>query len=597
MAVGEKFGYAAVLAILCAGSLPAQQAAPSEGIPINDQLTIAKCGGCHRRDANGLMTRISYIRTSPEVWEQAIKRMVRLNGVVLKPEEARAILKYLSANNGLAPAEDKPVFWEAEHRMFRDQSDKIPSDALQHTCNYCHTIGRVLTQRRTRDDYEKLISMHIGLFPGAENTLRPRRPSRSLDGAPAAFSAPTGSNPSVIPPPGPSNVYLRADGRYPADVAVDYLAKEQPLITPEWVAWKAVMHAPKLEGKWMLTGYQQGKGRVFGTVTIEAGSTPDEFTTKTELEYAGSGSTLTRTGKSIVYTGYSWRGRSTGPPSGTPSADPGTNPSEWREALFVSRDANILDGRFFWGGYQEFGIDAHLVRIGSQPMLAGTSAYSLQSPSTSEIRVYGANFPADMKPADFDLGSGISVKRIVKRTPSVATLEVQVNANLPTGIRDLSFARSTAERAFAVYDKIAYIKVLPDASMARLGGTIAAKQYAQFEAIAYASGPDGKPQTADDVPLGPITAHWGMEEFVSTPDDDDIKFVGSMNDSGLFTPNIEGPNPARKKQSNNYPTNNWGDVWVTASYDSPGGGSMKARSYLVVTIPVYIKYDQPEVGQ
>lgn len=579
--------------ILTAAGAFAQGPAPV-GIPINDQLTITKCGGCHQRDANGMMRRLSYMRTTPEVWEESIKRMVRLNGVAMKPEEAREILKFLSNNNGLAPEEAKPVFWEVEHRLFRDQSDKIPDDALQHTCNYCHTIGRVLSQRRTREDYEKLINMHLGLFPGAENTLRPRRPDNREE-MPVVMSSPAGGNPAVVPAPPPA-VPVRADGKYPADVAIDYLAKVQPLITPEWEAWKAVMRTPKLEGKWMLTGYQQGKGRVFGTVTIEAGSAPDEFVTKTEVEYATSGITLSRTGKGIVYTGYSWRGRSTGPKS-TESADPGTSPQEWREALFVSRDGNALDGRWFWGGYQEFGIDAHLVRIGTTPMLAGASAFSIQSPSTTELRLYGANFPADVKPADFDFGNGISVKRIVKRTPSIVTLEVQANANLPTGIRDVSYGRSTAERAIAVYDKIAYIKVLPDASMARLGGGIAAKQYAQFEAVAYAAGADGKPQTADDIPLGPVTAHWSLEEFVSTPDDDDVKFVGKVNDSGLFTPNMEGPNPERKKASNNYPTDNWGDVWVDATYDAPGGAAMKARSYLVVTIPAYVRYDQPEVGQ
>src|SRR5216110_1565236 len=109
------------------GLVSAQDSSP--GIPIDHQLTITKCGGCHQRDANGMMRRLSYIRTSPEVWEQAIKRMVRLNGLVIKPEEARDILRYLSANNGLAPEEARQSFWEAEHRMFRDQSDKIPSDA------------------------------------------------------------------------------------------------------------------------------------------------------------------------------------------------------------------------------------------------------------------------------------------------------------------------------------------------------------------------------------------------------------------------------------------------------------------------------------
>ncbi len=591
----SKEAFASVLVILITvGSCSAQVLSADAGIPINDQLTITKCGGCHQRDADGMMRRLSYIRTSPEVWEQAIKRMVRLNGLSIKPEEAHEILKYLSANNGLAPEEAKPVFWEAEHRLFRDQSDKIPDNALQHTCNYCHTIGRVLNQRRTRGDYEKLVAMHIGLFPGAENTLRPRLTNTAPLDVPPVLASPTTNNPAVV------NVVAAApknDGRYPADIAIDYLSKNQPLLTPEWAAWKALMRTPKLEGKWLLTGYQQGKGRVFGTVTIEPGSSAEEFVTKTKLEYALSGIELSHSGKGIVYTGYSWRGRSTGAVPNSPVADPGSQPAEWREALMVSRDGNTMDGRWFWGGYQEFGIDAHLTRIGSTPMVAGAGSFSLQSPSTSELKIYGAKLPADMKASDFDLGKGITVKRIVKREPSTATLEVAVEAGLPTGIRDLGFRRSTVERAIAVYDKIAYIKVLPDASMARLGGVIAEKQFAQFEAIAYAAGPDGKTQTPDDVPLGPVSASWAMEEFVSTPGDDDTKFVGKVNDSGLFTPNIEGPNPERRKQANNYPTNNWGDVWVAASFNAPGGKPMKARSYLVVTIPVYMRYDQPEVGK
>lgn len=592
----NKVKFLVLSTMVLAGAGAAQEAQP--GIPIDHQLTIAKCGGCHQRDANGVMRRLSYIRTSPEVWEQAIKRMVRLNGLAIKPDEAREILKYLSTNNGLAPEEEKPIFWEAEHRMFRDQSDKIPADALQHTCNYCHTIGRVLSQRRTKDDYEKLITMHLGLFPGAENTLRPRRPTGRQAAMPVAMSAPTGGNPAVVNAPPPA-VPPRADGKYPADAAVEYLASAQPLHTPEWAAWKAAMRSPRLEGKWMLVGYQQGRGRVFGTVTISPGTSPDEFTTKTELEYASTGSTLSHSGKGIVYTGYSWRGRSKGatPGGAAASPDPGSNPAQWREALIVSRDGNSMDGRWFWGGYDEFGIDAHLTRIGSQPMLAGASVFSLQSPSSTEMRVFGFNFPAGLKPADFDFGKGVAVKRIVKKSPMSVTLEVQTDAKLPGGIRDIAMGRVTAEKVLAIYDKIEYVKVIPDASMARLGGAVAAKQFAQFEAVGYSAGADGKPQTADDFPVGPVPARWGMEEFIATPDDDDVKFVGAINDSGLFTPNIEGPNPARQKQANNYPTNNWGDIWVSAAYDVPGGKALKARSYLVVTIPVYMRYDQPEVAE
>jgi quinohemoprotein amine dehydrogenase len=98
--------------------------------------------------------------------------------------------------------------------------------------------------------------------------------------------------------------------------------------------------------------------------------------------------------------------------------------------------------------------------------------------------------------------------------------------------------------------------------------------------------------------LGPVSANWSLEEFMSTPDDDDAKYVGVINpESGLFTPSMEGPDPKRKKASNNFPTEDWGDVWVDASYKTPDGQTVKARSYLVVSIPDYVYFDQPEVTQ
>src|SRR5206468_7184318 len=86
---------AGFLLVVAAGLSEAQDSQATVGIPVSHQLTIDKCGGCHPRDAEGMMRRLSYMRTTPEVWEQAIKRMVRLNGLVIKPEEARDILRFL----------------------------------------------------------------------------------------------------------------------------------------------------------------------------------------------------------------------------------------------------------------------------------------------------------------------------------------------------------------------------------------------------------------------------------------------------------------------------------------------------------------------
>ncbi len=574
-----------------AESAAAQAKEPTQGIPIDHKLTIEKCGGCHRRDKDGMMSRISYIRTTPEIWEQNIKRMIRLNGVVASPAEVREIVKYLSSNNGLAPEEQEPAFWEVDHSLPGHQFDYVP-EALGRTCNYCHTVGRVLLQRRTREDYEKLAALHVALFPGAENQFHPQR-SRRRNGERPAIIRDSTANGVVLNEPRPED----ARGPYPIDTILNYLTKNQPLITPQWTAWKASMANPKLAGTWAVSGYQAGKGKAYGTLTIAATAASDEFTTKLQLYFPAKDSTLTRTGKGIVYTGYSWRGREKADTTPAASADPGTNPGEWREAMMVSRDGSSMHGRWFWGGYDEFGIDVTLTRMGPQPVVLGTDLYSLQSPTAKgELRVFGANLPVSLKPSDIDLGAGVTVTRVVKATPTVATVEVAVDKGLAVGVRNVAVGSATAVKALAIYDKIAYIEVSPDASMARLGGGIAAKQYTQLEAIAYAAGPDGKKNTDDDVAVGPVNARWALEELYSTPDDDDIQFVGSVNDSGLFTPAGEGPNPARKKQSNNFATNNWGDVWVEAAYDSDGV-TLKSKSFLVVTIPQYIRYDQPEVSQ
>ena len=102
---------AAALSMGAASSLYAQPpaaggAAPAirdEGIPVENDLVRSRCGGCHKSDDQKRMSRISYRRATPENWERTIKRMVTLNHATLDPADARAILKYLSDHQGLAP--------------------------------------------------------------------------------------------------------------------------------------------------------------------------------------------------------------------------------------------------------------------------------------------------------------------------------------------------------------------------------------------------------------------------------------------------------------------------------------------------------------
>ena len=45
-------------------------------------------------------------------------------------------------------------------------------------------------------------------------------------------------------------------------------------------------------------------------------------------------------------------------------------------------------------------------------------------------------------------------------------------------------------------------------------------------------------------------------------------------------------------------TNNYGDVWVVATYTAPGSDKpLVAKTYFIVTVPAYMRWDQPEVAQ
>ncbi|HEX8030560.1 MAG TPA: hypothetical protein VF491_18930, partial [Vicinamibacterales bacterium] len=223
----------------------------------------------------------------------------------------------------------------------------------------------------------------------------------------------------------------------------------------------------------------------------------------------------------------------------------------------------------------------------------GTDRTALrQGTSAQELKIYGTNLASSLRPSDLDLGPGITISRVVSVTPDVATISVDVATTAAPGARDLFVAGASRPKALAVYDKIDGIKVKPDWAMGRVGGVTFPKMLAQFEAWAFSNGADGKPDSPDDIDLGLVDASWTMEEYAATYNDDDIKFVGTLNEAtGRFTPNVEGPNPARVGSRNNI-----GDVWVVAKYlgDAVGGKpapTLRARAHLLVTVPLYMRFE------
>ena len=551
-------------------AVPAAQEKPEEGIPVTDPLVIAKCGTCHTRDDKGNLSRISWERAAPEGWEEASKRMVRLNGLEITPAEARSVLKYLSTYHGLAPEEAKPVMYMAEHRI---QDEPVPNEAVRTTCMGCHPFGRGLSWRRSKEDWKLLTNMHVFLYAQADVAFR-----RGFFG--------TGNAPLIA--------QVAEDAPPLVDQTLDYLAQNAPLHTPDWAAWRARMRAPKLDGRWLVSAHIAGRGKYYGEMVMERGSAEDEFRTRVKLQSVTDGSTLARSGQGLVYAGYSWRGRSNATnPAG---AAPNDLSKEMRETMWISPDQLWAEGRWFWGEYQEFGVDVKLVRASAEPTLLGVDRTMLKLGSqANRIRVLGDNLPSQISAADLDFGSGITLRRIVSQTLGEIVAEVDVASNAVPGKRDIALRRSVLQSVIAVYDRVDYIKVVPEASIAHLGSDVHPKGYEQFEAIAYQGGADGKLHTADDVELGPVDVTWSVEEYLSVYGDDDKDFVGTLNPMGLFTPALDGPNPKRKFGRNNY-----GDVWVVATAKNEKDKDDKpltGRSYLVVTVPTYIRWDQPEVSK
>jgi quinohemoprotein amine dehydrogenase len=340
------------------------------------------------------------------------------------------------------------------------------------------------------------------------------------------------------------------------------------------------MRPPRIEGGWLLSGHEPGRGRFTGRLTITSAGAAGEFTTRSSYRYASGGSAVTREGRAIVYTGFQWRGRSS--VTGTP-ADSG-----WREVLFVEPGWQEITGRWFRGAYDEFGMDVTMTRLGAGPVIAAVVPRALRSGAAGQaVTILGANLPANAAANAIDFGPGVHVERVVPSGGDSLAVVVRVDSGATTGLRDLFVSGAALRGATVVHDRVHRVRVTPAAGMARVGGANFPKGFAQFEAVAFHNGVDGRPETADDIEIGPVPVRWGLEEYGVTYDDDDLRFVGSIDQSGLFTPNVDGPNPQRSQSRNNI-----GDVWVVATYQPPGAAApMKARAHLLVTVPLYMRWE------
>ena len=513
-----------------------------QGFPITNQTVIDRCSRCHVVDDGGRMSRISWMRKTPEGWQTSIRRMMALHGARLNQADAVEIVRYLSNEQGLAPEELRPGMFEIERRS--DDHDWDGDSDVEYTCIQCHSMGRVMTQRRTEEEWGLLITTHRALYPLSDwQAFRYTGPASEQD-----------------------------DPRHPMERAISYLGEVFPLETPDWSAWAANKRPARLAGTWTISGHEPGKGPLYGTMTISVDpSDADVFNTTSSYTYAESGEQIQRTGRTTVYTGYQWRGRS----------NPGSD-NELREVMFVERDQQQIWGRWFRGDYDELGPNISMTRTAGSAVVTGVYPRAILRGSSSDVTVYGVGLSAT---ETLDFGSGISVESLHVTADGALRATLQVAVNAEAGERDLFTKGSIAEGAVVVHDGMDRIEVTPGTGTARAGGANFPKGYQIFDAWGYDDGPDGEPNTEDDLKLGRADVSWHMEEYAATYGDDDIDFVGQIQPDGTFVPAADGPNAERSGNRNNI-----GDVWIVATNNS-GDDAISARAHLVVMPPLYMRWE------
>ncbi len=615
---------------------------PRRGIPVNDPLLVKHCDSCHRVDERGMMGRISFMRKNPEGWELSMKRMIRHHELKITPDEARSMIRTLSHRHGLTRSEAATSMYEAERRVHWSEAEH--DQDLRDSCGGCHTLGRVFSQRRDLREWQLLKATHLAFFPLSNSAFRGRGRRSSERTGRTSGSSSRGTSSRQTPgtfDPGSSSRESRESsdrgGQDRADRVLADLARQYPLFTPEWEEWQLQEQEVPVAGTWTVIGHEVSRGDVRGFLTIERVES-NQFTTRWQLRY-GDGKEVVRTGRGVMYAGYSWRGRT------TLSPDMAGEPRQLREVLLLDGEWKSMKGRLFTGGYNELGMDVTLHRHTGAARIFGVDDGGIQVPSRGRtLVVHGHALPEDLVPADFHLGAGITVtgaRRIDAHTVDL-TLDVERQAVL--GPRRIAYRTARAPKLLTLYDTIDYIRIEPGEGFARVGGVAMPKQLERFEAVAVHRGPDEKPYTEDDVAVRVVDATWKLEEFHVRENDDDVKYVGTIDEkTGVFVPAVDGPNPKRKWRANNIgnvhvsatatlgvpirpektqhmtrarPTNGDEGWWTQAESRPPGRTpraspvpasrpvastplrmqekTFRARGHLLVTVPVYVRYDRFE---
>lgn len=480
------------------------------------QLLADACGSCHEATDAGL-TRIAGQRKTPEGWLMTIVRMRIAHGVTVSPETQAALVAYLSDTQGLAPAEAAP--WR--YALEKDPNHvEAVDEPLATMCARCHTGARAGLQRRTAEEWDLHMDFHVGQFP----TIEYQALGRDREWYKIAKT-------EVAP----------------------FLAQTYPLETEAWTAWQAAAK-PAVAGDWVVLVDLPGSGPAYGTLSVAGDASP--YSLSGELTLA-DGSTAPVGGQMNLYTGYEWR------------ANLSIGGDAYRQVLAVSEDGASLEGRQFLRDDDSLGGRLSAAKVGAGPALLGVVPEAVQG-SEAVAQVVGTGL------------DGLQIAGQNGLADQLAMNATGASVHLAGESALFTFAIGEDSATAALYDSVDRLTVEPAFTIARVGGGSPngpAAVPAYFKAIGWMNGPDGAPETEDDVRVGAIPASWKVDNSDEIAEAmEDAKFAGDISDSGIFTPGVAGPNPERP-----FSTNNAGDLKIVAE-----AGGQNAAARLVVTVQRFI---------
>ena len=499
-----------------------------------------RCSGCHTpREQDGKLDSIEFERKTPEGWEMSIARMLRTHGAQLQANEARTLVKYLSDHYGLAPAEVEPFRYALEKR--NNTIEQEVSKAVKGTCVQCHSYARIALQRRTPEMWDRLPDLTAALLPNIENQT--------------------------------ASAGLLNDLWYTVvkKETVPYLTKKYPFDTGAWKKWQAVP-TPSYAGGWKVVGHDPGRGGDYtGQLTLKALG-EDKYEGEFTHEFA-DGSKVAGKTTAIVYSGFQWRGSA--------QLDGG---KRQQEIFFANEEGSVISGRRLLTEIGDVGREETLYRSGSGARLLTVIPAALKTGATQKVKLFGMHLPSNVTAEAVSFGEGVKVQGLSQGGEDTVVAEVVVAKDAKVGPRQAKLQGVAGELPLYVYKTIDYIRLAPEQAFSRPGGVRTPKLLQQFEVVAYLNGKDGVKGTKDDIKLGRVgPVKWDLEEYVKRINDDDVRFVGAIDENGLFTPAPDGPNPQRHLSDENV-----GDVWVEAWYKPEGAKRpMGARAFLLVMPPKF----------